>query len=201
MSYLEKLKKLNMPPNHTDKTDKSTFVSFVSTPQRHFSLFIDEDEGETAQKNENMPPNPTDKTDKSIQGDEEEIRATGNRTWERGNPHLCDCGFETGWTLGGAPLCPGCWHDQAPKQEAASKQATPAPANCEGCADLLLDITGGERTPGCSPSGDGLSDWQPLTALASCPLNSGGERHHRSANRSSSILSVPDNSLRSYCSA
>ena len=33
MTYLERLKKLNMHQGPTDKTDKSTSVSFVSPPQ------------------------------------------------------------------------------------------------------------------------------------------------------------------------
>jgi hypothetical protein len=36
MSYLERLKRRNMPTTGTDKTDRSPFVSFVSTQGRPF---------------------------------------------------------------------------------------------------------------------------------------------------------------------
>ena len=40
MTYLERLKQLNTPQGRTDKTDKSTSVSFVSPPQAHIERTI-----------------------------------------------------------------------------------------------------------------------------------------------------------------
>ena len=41
MTYLERLKKLNMHQGPTDKTDKSTSVSFVSPPQAQIDEYAE----------------------------------------------------------------------------------------------------------------------------------------------------------------